>query len=105
VFEGIIDGISESSFSSKNQNLFIRLKYRGASNTSVIKGLQLISRRSVRIYTSHKTIPRFFGGLGLVILSTSSGLITDREAFRLNLGGEILCSIWLFYFYEGTFVG
>jgi small subunit ribosomal protein S8 len=103
--EGIIEEISESSFSSKRPKLFIRLKYRGAYSTPVIKDLQLISRRSVRIYTNYKAIPRFFRGLGIVILSTSSGLLTDREAFRRKLGGEILCSIWLFYFYESTFFG
>jgi small subunit ribosomal protein S8 len=97
VKEGIIERVSESTFS--HNKLFIRLKYCGIANSPAITNLKLISRRSLRIYTGYKEIPRLFGGFGLVILSTPLGLMTDRVAFRLKLGGEVLCSIWLIYLY------
>ena len=81
------------------------MKYRGIHRIPVITNMQLISRPGLRIYTKHKEIPQILGGLGLVILSTSKGLMTDREARNYKLGGEILCSIWLIYIYESPFLG
>jgi small subunit ribosomal protein S8 len=93
VEENLIDSVHKSSF--HDNKLFIRLKYHGTSNTPVITNLKLISRPSLRVYTSYKEIPKFTCGFTRVILSTPLGLITDQNASRLKLGGEVLCSIWL----------
>jgi small subunit ribosomal protein S8 len=93
----------------KNSWLSLSLKYRGSERTSVITNLQIVSRSGLRFYTNYKGIPIIFGGLGLVILSTSQGLMTDREARFRKLGGEVICFVWLsivFYFiYESSFFG
>lgn len=97
VQEGLIEEVLETFPSSiakrKGSFLFLRLKYCGS--VSVITNLQRLSRPGLRIYMSYKEIPELLGGLGLLVMSTSKGLITDREAKRRKLGGEILCSIWL----------
>nr|BBI28662.1 fusion protein of ribosomal protein L5 and ribosomal protein S8 [Dinophyceae sp. MRD-151] len=112
--EGLIDKISEVPYSKKTKKdskLFLSIKYRGSERASVITNLQMASRSGLRFYTNYKEIPIVFGGLGLVILSTSQGLITDREARFRKLGGEVVCFIWLsvvFYFYfiyENSFFG
>jgi small subunit ribosomal protein S8 len=97
--EGLIEEIIESVTSDEKQRkivfLLIRLKYSGLRRTSVITNLQRVSRPGLRIFTNHTEIPQIFGGLGVIILSTSKGLITNREARYRNLGGEIIASIWL----------
>jgi small subunit ribosomal protein S8 len=111
--EGLIDKILESHTSSKkkrrNSRLFLSLKYQGSERTSVITNLQIVSRSGLRFYTNYKEIPLIFGGLGLVILSTSQGLMTDREARFRKLGGEVICFIWLliisYFTYESSFFG
>jgi len=108
--EGLIDKVSESSRQEKKESLFLFLKYRGVERKSVITNLQIVSRSGLRFYANYKEIPQILGGLGLIILSTSQGLITDREARFRKLGGEVLCSIWLvvfiFYFtYESSVLG
>jgi len=98
VQEGLVEEVLESFFYNKKQKkkkfLFLRLKYFGLEQRSVITNLQRVSRPGLRIYTNHKEIPEIFGGLGLIILSTPKGLITDRYASSQKLGGEICCSIW-----------
>ena len=111
--EGLINKIFESHPSPKkkrkNPQLFLSLKYQGSERTSVVTNLQIVSRSGLRFYTNYKEIPIIFGGLGLVILSTSQGLMTDRKARSQKLGGEVICFIWLliiFYFiYENSFFG
>ena len=111
--EGLIEKVFESYPSPKkkrkNSQLFLSLKYQGSERTSVITNLQIVSRSGLRFYTNYKEIPSIFGGLGLVILSTSQGLITDRKARTKKLGGEVICFIWLsiiFYFiYENSLFG
>jgi small subunit ribosomal protein S8 len=95
--EGLIEKIlrSHPSQKKKKSQLFLSLKYWGNKRSSVITNLQVVSRPGLRFYTNYKEIPRVFGGMGLIILSTSQGLITDREARIRKLGGEVLCSIWL----------
>lgn len=97
--EGLILGFEELLFSStdKRPSLLIRLKYQGTMRNSVISNLQRVSRPGLRIYTKYKDIPKVFGGLGLVLLSSSNGLITDREARYKKLGGEILCYVWSYF--------
>jgi small subunit ribosomal protein S8 len=96
--EGLIEGIQDpfTPHTTKKQipSLFLQLKYSGIQRTSIITNLQQISRPSSRVYTSHKKIPKIFGGFGLIILSTSRGLITNHRAKIYKTGGELICSIW-----------
>jgi small subunit ribosomal protein S8 len=78
---------------TKQGILVIYLKYN-EDKSSVIKGLKRISKPSCRIYSRCKKIPRVLNGLGINIVSTSKGVITGREAKRLGVGGEIICSVW-----------
>ena len=73
--------------------LRIYLKY-GSGQESVIYGLSRVSRPSRRVYVKSKEIKPVFNGLGTSILSTSKGIMTDRQARKENLGGEIICNIW-----------
>lgn len=73
--------------------LRIYLRY-GPGKTRVIQGLRRISRPGLRIYAKRDQIPRVLGGLGIAILSTSRGIMTDREARRQGVGGEVLCYVW-----------
>ena len=88
--EGFID--SFTSFSSKK--LILYLKYKGRQRKPILTNLKRISKPGRRIYTNYKEIPSILGGLGIVILSTSKGIFTDRDARLNHVGGEILCSIW-----------
>jgi len=74
--------------------LRVYLKYEGETKKQVISGVRLISRPGLRRYVKRAEIPPVLRGLGLSVLSTSKGIITDKEARRLNLGGELLCSVW-----------
>ncbi|MFH1136297.1 MAG: 30S ribosomal protein S8 [Pseudomonadota bacterium] len=78
---------------NKQGVLRIFLKYND-QNKSVIKGLERVSRPSRRIYVGADEIPPVLSGLGVGIISTSKGIISDREARRLNVGGEMICSVW-----------
>lgn len=95
--EGFIESFQ---ISSDSKNLNIRLKYRSKQfdqtkqKESCITNLKRLSKPGLRIYTNHREIPRILGGAGIVILSTPNGVITDREARSLGIGGELLCSIW-----------
>ncbi|MBV1728181.1 MAG: 30S ribosomal protein S8 [Candidatus Desulforudis sp.] len=69
------------------------MKY-GANKEKVITGLRRISKPGLRVYANKDQVPRVLGGLGIAILSTSQGIMTDKKARRLNIGGEVLCYIW-----------
>jgi small subunit ribosomal protein S8 len=69
------------------------LKY-GPDKKPIVTGLRRVSKPGLRVYTRRTEIPMVQGGLGISILSTPQGLMTGREAFRKNLGGEVLCYIW-----------
>lgn len=73
--------------------LIVYLKY-GAGGEQVINGIRRESKPGLRKYVKSIDIPRTLGGLGITILSTSKGLMTDREARKRNLGGEVLCAVW-----------
>jgi len=73
--------------------LRIHLRY-GERKEGIITGLRRISRPGLRIYSRRADLPRVRGGLGVAILSTSRGIMTDREARKAGIGGEILCFIW-----------
>jgi small subunit ribosomal protein S8 len=95
--EGFIESFQ---ISSDSRNLTLRLKYRSKQfdqskqKESCITNLKRLSKPGLRIYANHREIPRILGGAGIVILSTPNGVITDREARSLGIGGELLCSIW-----------
>lgn len=76
----------------KKKSLIVNLKFDG--RTPVIEGLKRISTPSCRIYVNHREIPRVQGGLGVAVLSTSKGLMTDRKARVEKIGGEVLCYVW-----------
>lgn len=78
---------------NKQGILRISLKY-GPNDEGVIKGIRRVSKPGLRRYVKADNIPRVMSGLGISILSTSKGIITDREARRQNIGGEILCEAW-----------
>ena len=94
--------IEKFSLSDKNSNeLLLYLKYikTSASDNSggrkpCITNLKRISKPGLRIYTNSREIPKVLGGMGILILSTSKGLMTDRQARKSRLGGEIVCSVW-----------
>jgi small subunit ribosomal protein S8 len=69
------------------------LKY-GTKREQVVSGLRRISRPGLRVYASHDKVPRVLGGLGVAILSTSKGLMTDKDARNARVGGEVMCYIW-----------
>lgn len=76
------------------RNLVISLKYKGNNRQPVIKVLRRISRPGLRVYSNRKELPRVLGGIGVAIISTSHGIMTDREARRQGVGGEVLCYVW-----------
>jgi small subunit ribosomal protein S8 len=74
-------------------NLRIYLKY-GANNEKVITGLKRISKPGLRVYVKKEDIPKVLGGLGIAIISTSKGIVSDKKARSYGLGGEVLCYVW-----------
>ena len=90
--EGYIADFSEID-NGKNKDLIITLKYVN-KNQKVITGLKRISKPGRRIYASCEELPKVLGGLGIVIVSTSKGVMTDREARKLGIGGEVLAYVW-----------
>ena len=72
----------------------ITLKYGADKNEKIITGLKRISKPGLRIYAGRQDIPRVLGGLGIAILSTNQGVITDKEARKLHVGGEVLAFVW-----------
>lgn len=90
--EGFIRGFSVEEADGR-KSLRIELKY-GADRKPSIRGLRRVSKPGLRQYVSVAKIPRVLGGLGVAILSTPSGLMTDREAREKKVGGEVLCKVW-----------
>ena len=72
----------------------ITLKYGADKNEKVISGLKRISKPGLRVYANSEELPRVLGGLGTAIISTNQGVITDKEARKLRIGGEVLCFVW-----------
>ena len=72
----------------------IALKYQGASRTPVLQGLRRVSKPGLRIYSSCEDMPRVMKGIGTAIVTTSKGGMTDKEALKLNVGGEVLAFVW-----------
>ena len=76
------------------QTIHITLKYGADKNEKVISGLKRISKPGLRVYASTEELPKVLGGLGTAIISTNKGVVTDREARKLGVGGEVLCYVW-----------
>jgi small subunit ribosomal protein S8 len=91
--EGLVIAVEELKNGAKS-SLLLALKYTGKDRAPVIKKIQRVSKPGLRVYSGAKRIPRVLGGFGTLIVSTSRGLMTDRDARQQNLGGELLCYIW-----------
>ena len=92
--EGYIDGFSVApSTKGPGDVLTIAMKY-SEERQRTIAGLRRVSTPGLRVYRNSTTVHRVLGGLGVAVLSTSQGLMTDREARKRNVGGEILCYVW-----------
>jgi small subunit ribosomal protein S8 len=92
--EGYIEGYSVApSTSGPGDVLTVNMKY-SADRQRTIAGLRRVSKPGLRVYRKASGVPRVLGGLGVAVLSTSQGLMTDREARKRNVGGEILCYVW-----------
>ena len=92
VDEGYVKGFTVTE-DGKQGIIKVTLKY-GEGKTPVIKGLRRVSKPGLRIYSNADELPRVMKGLGIAIISTSRGVMTDREARKQNLGGEVLAFIW-----------
>jgi small subunit ribosomal protein S8 len=90
--EGYIAGWSVED-APVGQNLTLELKY-GPSRERSIAGLRRVSKPGLRVYAKSTALPKVLGGLGVAILSTSSGLLTDRQASQKGVGGEVLAYVW-----------
>jgi small subunit ribosomal protein S8 len=92
VAEGFLTGI-ETAGEGYKRKLILRLRYSNAREP-IIKGIERLSRPSIRRYAGAKTMPRVSGGLGVHIVTTPLGVMTDREARYRNVGGEVLFKVW-----------
>ena len=90
--EGYLDGIKTVE-TPKDPLLRLTLRY-DETNQAAITGVRRVSRPGQRNYVGHKDVPRVRNGLGVAILSTSQGIMTDREARKRGVGGEVLCEVW-----------
>lgn len=75
------------------RRIVVSLKY-DEDGASVIRGIEMVSRQSRRVYVGANEIPKVIGGLGLAVLSTPRGVLSDREARRKHVGGEVVCKVW-----------
>jgi small subunit ribosomal protein S8 len=91
--EGFITDFSEATTEERPQ-LVIALKYKGKTRQPIIRNLTRVSKPGLRVYSNRKELPRVLGGIGIAIISTSSGIMTDRDARRQGVGGEVLCYVW-----------
>ena len=76
------------------KDIHITLKYGKDKNEKIISGLQRISKPGLRVYASKEDLPKVLGGLGVAIISTNQGVVTDKEARKLGVGGEVLAFVW-----------
>jgi small subunit ribosomal protein S8 len=91
--EGYISGYKVEGDNAKDKTITVDLKY-GPEKQKVISGLKRISKPGLRVYAKGNDIPRVLNGLGIAIISTSKGLMTDRDARKANLGGEVVAYVW-----------
>jgi small subunit ribosomal protein S8 len=91
--EGLIDSFEELK-NGLNSSLLLSLKYSGKERKPLIEKIQRISKPGLRVYSGSKKMPRILGGFGTAIVSTARGLMTDHQARKEGVGGELLCYIW-----------
>ena len=91
--EGFIDDFEDYVENKKNY-LLLSLKYLGKSRKSVISKIERVSKPGLRVYSNSKELPRVLNDLGIAILSTSKGVMTNLKAKELGIGGEVLCYLW-----------
>jgi small subunit ribosomal protein S8 len=92
--EGYIDGWEVADDSTRpGRVLLIKMKYT-PERARTIQGLKRVSKPGLRVYKGATEVPRVLGGLGVAVLSTSQGLMSDREARKRRVGGEVLCYVW-----------
>ncbi|MEG1958041.1 MAG: 30S ribosomal protein S8 [Acetivibrio sp.] len=91
--EGYIKGFTVEEVGGFN-SIHITLKYGADKSVKIISGLKRISKPGLRVYANAEQLPKVLGGLGTAIISTNQGVITDKEARKLNVGGEVLAFIW-----------
>lgn len=91
--EGFIQSFEETG-ESFNSQLLLSLKYKGKNRQPVITALRRVSKPGLRVYANRKELPRVLGGLGIAVVSTSQGVMTDSKARHQGLGGEVLCYVW-----------
>ena len=84
------DVIEDGTF----KTIHITLKYGADKNEKIITGLKRISKPGLRVYANREELPRVLGGLGIAIISTNQGVVTDKEARKLGVGGEVLAFVW-----------
>ena len=78
----------------KIKTIHVTLKYGADKNEKVITGIKRISKPGLRVYCKAEEVPKVLNGLGVAVISTSKGVLADREARKLGLGGEVICYIW-----------
>jgi small subunit ribosomal protein S8 len=91
--EGFIAAISEEGDGVSKQ-LVLELKYSGKQRQPTIRRVQRVSRPGLRIYKNTRQLPKVLGGLGVAIISTSKGVMSDRDARKQGVGGEVLCYVY-----------
>nr|YP_011007265.1 30S ribosomal protein S8 [Scytothamnus australis]WAM64694.1 30S ribosomal protein S8 [Scytothamnus australis] len=91
--EGYISSVEEIQFSNKKY-LLLTLKYNSQKRQPVITGIKRVSKPGLRIYVNKSNLPNVLSNLGTAILSTSKGVITNNQAKKLGIGGEVICYIW-----------
>ena len=91
--EGYINSYQVSGDTPIDKKIVINLKY-GARGEKAISGIEKVSTPGLRVYVKSKEAPRVYEGLGISVISTSKGLMTDRQARKQKMGGEVLCKIW-----------
>jgi small subunit ribosomal protein S8 len=91
--EGFITGFEEAG-EGVEKHLVVSLKYKGRNRQPIITTLKRISKPGLRVYSNRQDLPRVLGGIGIAIVSTDRGIMTDREARRQGIGGEVLCYVW-----------
>jgi small subunit ribosomal protein S8 len=92
--EGYIDGFAvEQTPDRPGPTLRVKMKY-SPERARTISGIRRVSKPGLRVYSKSNEVPRVLGGLGVAVLSTSQGLLSDREARKRRVGGEVLCFVW-----------
>ena len=91
--EGFIRDFSEEGEGTRRQ-IVLELKYSGKQRQPLIRALQRVSKPGLRIYSNHRQLPKVLGGIGVAIISTSHGVMSDRTARKQGIGGEVICYVY-----------